>query len=108
MDRKKDLVIRGGYNVYPREIEEVLYQIPDIVEAAVFGLPHEDLGEEIAAVVHLKEGASITTDEIRAYVKAKVAPYKYPRFIKTTAEPFPKTGSGKILKRELRERFETL
>jgi len=108
VDRKKDLVIRGGYNVYPREIEEVLYQIPDIVEAAVFGLPHEDLGEEIAAVVHLKEGAAITTEDIRAYVKAKVAPYKYPRLIKITAEPFPKTGSGKILKRELRERFETL
>lgn len=102
VDRKKELIIRGGYNVYPREIEEVLYQIPDILEAAVFGVPHEDLGEEVAAVVFLKEGSTMDTKAIQGYVKERVAPYKYPRIIKVTKEPLPKTGSGKILKKEVK------
>jgi long-chain acyl-CoA synthetase len=102
VDRKKELIIRGGYNVYPREIEEVLYQIPDILEAAVFGIPHEDLGEEVAAVVFLKEGSTMDTKAIQGYVKERVAPYKYPRIIKVTKEPLPKTGSGKILKKEVK------
>jgi len=96
VDRKKELVIRGGYNVYPREIEEVLYQIPDIVEAAVFGIPHEDLGEEVAAVLVVKEAAQIDTGAIQDYVKERVAPYKYPRIIKIVKEPLPKTGSGNV------------
>jgi len=105
VDRKKDLVIRGGYNVYPREIEEVLYQIPDILEAAVFGVPHGDLGEEVAAVVVLKEGALIDTKGIQEYVKERVAPYKYPRIITIAKELLPKSGSGKILKREIRKQY---
>ncbi|NVM25606.1 MAG: long-chain fatty acid--CoA ligase [Desulfobacterales bacterium] len=108
VDRKKELVIRGGYNVYPREIEEVLYQIPDIVEAAVFGIPHEDLGEEVAAVLVLKEAAQIGTRAIQDYVKERVAPYKYPRIIKIVKEPLPKTGSGKILKKEVKEQYSSL
>ncbi|NIN01495.1 MAG: AMP-binding protein, partial [candidate division Zixibacteria bacterium] len=108
VDRKKELVIRGGYNVYPREVEEVLYQIPDIVEAAVFGIPHEDLGEEVAAVVLLKEGAQMDTKTIQDYVKERVAPYKYPRIIKIVKEPLPKTGSGKILKKEVKARYSSL
>ena len=108
VDRKKELVIRGGYNVYPREIEEVLYQMPDIVEAAVFGIPHEDLGEEVAAVVLLKEGAQMDTKTIQDYVKERVAPYKYPRIIKIVKEPLPKTGSGKILKKEVKARYSSL
>ncbi|UCF82944.1 MAG: AMP-binding protein, partial [Desulfobacteraceae bacterium] len=108
VDRKKELVIRGGYNVYPREIEEVLYQIPDILEAAVFGIPHEDLGEEVAAVVFLKDGAQMATDTIKNYVKERVAPYKYPRVIKIVKEPFPKTGSGKILKKEVKKQYSSL
>jgi len=108
VDRKKELVIRGGYNVYPREIEEVLYQIPDILEAAVFGVPHEDLGEEVAAVLVLKEGAQSDTKEIRDYVKERVAPYKYPRIIKIVKEPLPKTGSGKILKKEIKKQYSSL
>ena len=108
VDRKKELVIRGGYNVYPREIEEVLYQMPDIVEAAVFGIPHEDLGEEVAAVVLLKEDAQMDTRAIQEYVKARVAPYKYPRIIKIVKEPLPKTGSGKILKKEVKKLHSSL
>ncbi len=103
VDRKKDLVIRGGYNIYPREIEEVLYQISDILEAAVFGVPHEDLGEELVAVVVLKEGTRMEPDEIRQYVKDRVAPYKYPRIITIAQEPLPKSGSGKILKKDMKE-----
>ena len=105
VDRKKDLVIRGGYNVYPREIEEVLYQITDILEAAVFGVPHKDLGEELAAVVVLKEGAHMEPEAIRRYVKDRVAPYKYPRIVKIAQESLPKSGSGKILKKDLKEKF---
>jgi long-chain acyl-CoA synthetase len=107
VDRKRDLVIRGGYNVYPREIEEILYQIPDILEAAVFGVPHSDLGEEVAAVVVLKEGARTDTNGIQEYVKERVAPYKYPRIIRTAKEPLPKSGSGKILKREIRRQWRS-
>lgn len=103
VDRKKDLIIRGGYNVYPREIEEVLYQIPEIMETAVYGVAHQDLGEEIAAVVVLKEGMKTDEDAIRLFVKERVAPYKYPRIIKIVDEPLPKSGSGKILKKEIKE-----
>ena len=98
VDRKKDLIIRGGYNVYPREIEEVLYTIEAVVEAAVIGMPHDDLGEEVAAVVVLRNGSDMTSDELRQYVKDRVAPYKYPRIVKIMKE-LPKTSTGKILKR---------
>lgn len=98
VDRKKDLIIRGGYNVYPREIEEVLYAIEDIQEAAVIGLPHQDLGEEVAAVVVLREGSAMTSEDIKQYVKERVAAYKYPRMV-TIMKELPKTSTGKILKR---------
>ncbi len=98
VDRKKDLIIRGGYNVYPREIEEVLYSIEDILEAAVIGLPHQDLGEEVAAAVVLRGDSRMTADDIKQYVKERVAPYKYPRVVKIMKE-LPKTSTGKILKR---------
>ena len=81
VDRKKDLIIRGGLNVYPREVEEVLYEHPAVAEAAVVGIPHDDLGEEIGAAVTLKPGTTATADELRAFVKERVAPYKYPRYI---------------------------
>jgi long-chain acyl-CoA synthetase len=100
VDRKKDMIIRGGYNVYPREIEEVLYTHEAVFEAAVFGIPHDDLGEEIAAVIVLKPGTEATADELRQYVKSQVAPYKYPRVIKFFNE-LPKTAAGKILKRAI-------
>jgi long-chain acyl-CoA synthetase len=105
VDRKKDLVIRGGYNVYPREIEEVMYQMPEILETAVFGVAHEDLGEEVAAVVVLKDGADLAPQAIKDFVKKRVAPYKYPRIIRIIRDPLPKSGTGKILKKEIRKKF---
>lgn len=100
VDRKKEMIIRGGYNVYPREIEEVLYEIPAVAEAAVMGIPHDDLGEEIVAVVSFREGESATTDEIQAYAKEQVAAYKYPRHI-VVLDELPKGPTGKLLKREI-------
>jgi len=100
VDRKKDLIIRGGYNVYPREIEEVLYSHPAVLEAAVIGVPHDSLGEEVGAAVVLKEGGEATPDDLRAFMKEKVAAYKYPRVI-WLADELPKGGTGKVLKREI-------
>jgi long-chain acyl-CoA synthetase len=100
VDRKKDLIIRGGYNVYPREIEEVLYEHPAVAEAAVVGVPHPLHGEEVAAVVTLRPGAEATAEEIRAHAKDRVAAYKYPRIVTIAAE-LPKGPTGKILKREI-------
>lgn len=104
VDRKKDMIIRGGYNIYPREVEEVLFQHPNVLEAAVYGVPHHDLGEEVAADVVLRAGANVTEEEVRQFVKEKVAPYKYPRIIRFV-EDLPKTHIGKVLKKELRERW---
>jgi long-chain acyl-CoA synthetase len=100
VDRKKDLIIRGGYNVYPREIEEVLYEHPAVAEAAVIGLPHSSLGEEVAAAVALKPGTAITADELRDYVKSQVAAYKYPRHL-WLVDALPKGPTGKIQKRDI-------
>jgi long-chain acyl-CoA synthetase len=100
VDRKKELIIRGGYNVYPREIEEVLYEHPSIREAAVIGVPHPSLGEEVAAAVALKPGAEASADEVRAFVKQHVAAYKYPRHV-WFVEELPKGPTGKILKRAI-------
>ena len=100
VDRKKDLIIRGGYNIYPREIEEVLYEHPEVAEAAVVGIPHPELGEEVGAAVALKPGATVTTDELRSYVKSQVAAYKYPRRV-WIVDALPKGPTGKILKKEI-------
>ena len=79
MDRKKDLIIRGGYNVYPREVEEVFYEHPAVAEAAVIGIPDPDLGEEIGAALKLKPGSTATPAELRSFVRDRIAAYKYPR-----------------------------
>jgi long-chain acyl-CoA synthetase len=100
VDRKKELVIRGGFNVYPREIEEVIYEHPAVAEAAVVGVPHETLGEEVAAAIALKPGAEATPAELRDFVKQRVAAYKYPRHVWLLDE-LPKGPTGKILKREI-------
>jgi len=102
VDRAKDLVIRGGYNVYPREIEEVLWAHPDILEAAVIGKPDERLGEEVVAVVALRPGSELSADELIAYCRERLAAYKYPREIRFVAE-LPKGPTGKVLKPALRE-----
>lgn len=101
VDRKKEMIIRGGFNVYPREIEEILYSHPDVVEAAVLGVPHPDLGEEVAAMVVLRQGASTSPEDLKQFVKVRVAPYKYPRKIQLVKE-LPKSHTGKILKRAIR------
>ncbi len=100
VDRKKDMIIRGGYNVYPREIEEVLYEHPAVSEAAVIGVPDDSLGEEVGAAVVLKADQQASADDIRAFVKERVAAYKYPRKIWFVDE-LPKGPTGKILKREI-------
>jgi long-chain acyl-CoA synthetase len=100
VDRKKELIIRGGYNVYPREIEEVLYEHPAVREAAVIGIAHPELGEEVGAAVALKPDATATAAEIRDHVKANIAAYKYPRHVWFVDE-LPKGATGKILKREI-------
>jgi len=100
VDRKKDMIIRGGYNVYPREIEEVLYEHPAVLEVAVIGVPHASLGEEVGAAITLRPGEVATPDELRQYVKDRVAAYKYPRHVWLT-DGLPKGPTGKLLKREI-------
>jgi long-chain acyl-CoA synthetase len=100
VDRTKDLIIRGGYNVYPREIEEVLYEHPAVAEAAVVGVPHDSLGEDVGAAVALKKDATVHPDELREYVKARVAAYKYPRRV-WLVEELPKGATGKVQKRDI-------
>jgi long-chain acyl-CoA synthetase len=100
VDRKKELIIRGGYNVYPREIEELLYEHPAVEEAAVVGVPDEKLGEEVGAAVVLKRGQDIGEGELRGYLKEQLAAYKYPRKLWFLDE-LPKGPTGKILKREI-------
>jgi long-chain acyl-CoA synthetase len=100
VDRKKDLIIRGGYNVYPREVEEVLYEHEAVAEAAVIGIPHDDLGEEVGAAVALKDGTSVDEQELRDFTKEHLAAYKYPRHIWIVDE-LPKGPTGKILRREV-------
>jgi len=101
VDRKKELIIRGGYNVYPREIEEALHEHPAVAEVAVVGIPHDSLGEEVGAAVALKPGATATPDELRAFAKSRVAAYKYPRHV-WLVDQLPKGPTGKILRREVK------
>ena len=99
VDRKKDMIIRNGLNVYPREVEEVLYTHPAVAEAAVFGVPDARHGEEVAALVKLKDGATADEEEIRGYVEERLAAFKYPRIVRFGE--LPKGPTGKILKREI-------
>ncbi|SFN83343.1 long-chain acyl-CoA synthetase [Saccharopolyspora antimicrobica] len=100
VDRAKELIIRGGYNVYPREVEEVLYQHPDIVEVAVIGVPDERYGEEVAAVITARPGAEVTPEELRVWAKEKLSAYKVPHLIRFV-DALPKGPTGKIQKRAL-------
>jgi long-chain acyl-CoA synthetase len=102
VDRKKDMILRGGFNVYPRELEEVLLTHPAISLAAVVGVPDKRLGEEVKAFVVKKPSTELTEDQLRAWCKEQFAAYKYPRLIEFRTE-LPTTATGKILKRELRE-----
>ena len=98
--RQKDLIIRGGYNVYPREVEEALHEHQAVAEVAVIGIPHAELGEEIGAAVQLKPGATVTSEELRAFARERVAAYKYPRLVWLVRE-LPIGATGKILHREV-------
>lgn len=104
VDRKKEMIIRGGYNVYPREVEEVLYQHPAVFEAAVVGVPNERLGEEVAAYVSLKAGEVTEEQQLIDFVKERVAAYKFPRTV-VIVDDLPKSATGKILKLQLLENF---
>jgi fatty-acyl-CoA synthase len=100
--RLKDMIIRGGENIYPRELEELLFRHPKVGEVAVIGVPHEKWGEEVAAFIRAAPGAVIDKEELSAYMRTSLAPHKTPRhwfLVKT----FPLTGSGKIQKFKLRE-----
>ena len=102
VDRTKDMVIRGGLNVYPREVEEVMMEHPAISMVAVIGVPHEQYGEEIKACVVLENGHSATQEEIMNWTKSRIAAYKYPRIV-AFMEELPMNATGKILKKELRK-----
>ncbi|PZE84142.1 long-chain fatty acid--CoA ligase [Curtobacterium sp. MCBD17_032] len=104
VDRTKDMIIRNGYNVYPREVEEVLAAHEDVTMAAVFGIPHDVHGQEIAAAVVLADGATTTSDELVRYVADAIAAYKYPRVVHVV-DALPLGPSGKVLKRALVDRF---
>jgi long-chain acyl-CoA synthetase len=101
VDRKKEMIIRGGYNVYPREVEEALHEHPAVAEVAVVGMPHAELGEEVGAAVALKPGASATPAELQQFVRDRVAAYKYPRRV-WLVDALPKGPTGKILRREVK------
>jgi len=103
VDRKKDLIIRGGMNIYPREMEEVLYQHPKVLEAAVIGIPDQARGEEVKVYVSPREGETIRPEEIDTYIQGRLAKYKWPKEVEVLPE-LPKGPTGKILKRELRPR----
>ena len=104
-DRAKDMVLRGGENVYCAEVEAAIFEHPAVHEAAVFGVPHERLGEEVAAVVVPLAGASVTVDDLQAHVRERLAPFKVPSRIAVWAEPLPRNPAGKVLKRDLRDGF---
>jgi long-chain acyl-CoA synthetase len=107
VDRKKDMVLRGGYNVYPREVEEVLMRHPAVAQVAVIGVPHARYGEEVCAVVRTAPGTTAEPSlgaEISAWSRDRMAAYKYPRRVEFV-DAFPVGPSGKVLKRELVERF---
>lgn len=104
VDRKKDMILRNGYNVYPREVEEVVATHPDVISSAVFGVPHETHGQEIAVAAVKVEDSTLTEDELIEYVKTRIAAYKYPR-IAHFVDSLPLNSSGKVLKRELQVQF---
>ena len=105
LDRLKDMIVTGGENVYSGEVEAVIYEHPAVREAAVFGIPDAQWGELVTACVVLKPGAALTADELTKYCHQFLANYKIPHRIEFSEEELPKSGSGKILKRVLREHF---
>ena len=105
VDRLKDVVIRGGENIYAAEVEAALYEHPDVVEAAIIGVPHERLGEEVGAVVRRKPGSSLSAADVRAHVGARLAGFKVPTAVWVVEDELPRNATGKVLKRELRDTY---
>jgi long-chain acyl-CoA synthetase len=105
VDRAKEMIVSGGENVYSGEVEAAIYEIPQVKEAAVFGIPDEKWGELVAAAVVLRPGTILSVEELQQYCKTRIASYKVPRHIDFMTEELPKSGSGKILKRVLREKY---
>ena len=105
VDRKKDMLIRGGENIYCVEVEDALYAHPAVMDAGVIGLPHRTLGEEPAAVVTIKPGQQVSEEELRTFVRSRLAAFKVPVRIVMLGETLPRNANGKILKKELRPLF---
>jgi acyl-CoA synthetase (AMP-forming)/AMP-acid ligase II len=105
VDRAKEMIVSGGENVYSAEVEFAIYEIPEVKEAAVFGIPDEKWGELVAAAVVLRPGTSLSAEELKQYCKTRIASYKVPHHIEFMTEELPKSGSGKILKRVLKEKY---
>jgi long-chain acyl-CoA synthetase len=101
-DRAKDMVLRGGENIYSAEVEAAIYEHPAVYEAAVFGVPDPRLGEEVAAAVVLKPGATLSAEELQAHVRQRLAPFKVPSLITFSTQQLPRSATGKILKRDIR------
>jgi long-chain acyl-CoA synthetase len=102
VDRAKDLVIRGGENISCVEVEEALYEHPDVIDAAVVGVPHKTLGEEVKAVVQLRDGSTATAEEVRTFCAERLANFKVPEYIELISQPLPRNPAGKVLKSALR------
>jgi long-chain acyl-CoA synthetase len=103
VDRAKDMVLRGGENVYCAEVESAIFEHEDVAECAVIGVPDDRLGEEVAAAVVVREGSDLTGDAIREHCAPRIAKYKIPRYVWLLADPLPRNASGKYLKRQLRD-----
>jgi long-chain acyl-CoA synthetase len=107
VDRIKDMIIRGGENIYAAEIEAALFEHPDITDCAVIGVPHERLGEEVGAVIRVRDGVSLTEPDVKEHVAERLATFKVPARVWISVDELPRNASGKVLKRELRERVLT-
>ena len=105
-DRAKDMVLRGGENIYCAEVEAAIYEFPSVYEAAVFGLPHERLGEEVAVAIYPREGQQLDVDALRAFLGKTLSSFKIPAHVHIVSEPLPRNASGKILKRDLRDQLQ--
>jgi long-chain acyl-CoA synthetase len=104
-DRLKDMILRAGENIYSAEVEAAIYELAAVYEAAVFAIPDERLGEEVACVVMLKQGMSLSTDELRAHLEKRLANFKVPTRVVFTDEPLPRNAAGKFLKRQMNQLY---
>ena len=102
VDRAKDMIIRAGENIYCVEVENVLFDFPDVLDAAIVGVPHKELGEEVKAVVQLRPGSTATAEDIRAHCRQHLADFKVPEFVEFVDAPLPRNPAGKVLKNILR------